>query len=79
MVRTGANEAAILADLDGVGQFGFNKFVTIFTGTISPRNMDGLIINSMNSPRNIENQVKVTQTVRVGKNGYFFENFQETF
>mgnify|MGYP000381406996 CR=1 FL=1 len=42
----GINQNEIRNDLENVAQFSFTKMLTLFTGCVSPRSLDGLIVNS---------------------------------
>ena len=41
-------ESKIKHDLENVTQFSFNKMLTLFTGCVSPRSLDGLVKNAKN-------------------------------
>ena len=49
-------------DLENVDEFSHSKMLTIFTGCVSPRSLDGLIINSRNDARFINAQTKIAGT-----------------
>jgi len=63
LTEIGNNENQIRAELEnGQGQFSFNKMLTLFAGCISPRSLDGLIINSKMDQDCINAQTQINQT-----------------
>ena len=61
--QRGVNRVAVLADLEDLsGEFSFHKMLTLYTGTVSIRNLDGIIENSKDDGENIRHQVKRTST-----------------
>jgi len=56
----GHPEDQIRADLENLDEFSFNKMLTIFTGCVSPRSLDGLLINSRDDPHFMDAQTRVS-------------------
>ena len=55
----------VKSDLDKLdGDYSFYKMLTLFTGCISIRNMEGLVKNSINDFKYIENQVQIIKTAK---------------
>ena len=50
----------ISQDLEAVqGEFTFNKMLTLVTGCVSPRSLDGLVVNSHNDPKCLNAQLQI--------------------
>ena len=56
----GANHDQFRRDLENLDQYSFNNMLTLFTGTVSPRSLDGLIKNSRLNPHFMEVQSQRT-------------------
>ena len=55
----GINRDQVRGDLEiRGGQYSFEKMLTLFTGCVSLRSMDGIILNSQNDPRLIGSQAQ---------------------
>ena len=48
--KIGVDPTVVKTDLENTQTFSFNKMLVIFTGCVSPRSLDGLILNSKNNP-----------------------------
>jgi len=48
--KIGVDPTLVKTDLENTQTFSFNKMLTLFTGCVSPRSLDGLILNSRNTP-----------------------------
>ena len=59
LTNHGHPEDQIRNELENDFQFSFTKMLTIFTGCISPRSLDGLIINSRNDPHFMNPQAQL--------------------
>ena len=62
LVKHGKTDAQIRADLEDTPNFSFNKMLTLFTGCVSPRSLDGLVLNSRNNPGIIDAQLQIAGT-----------------
>jgi len=60
LTNHGHPEDQIRNELENDFQFSFTKMLTIFTGCISPRSLDGLIINSRNDPHFMNAQAQLS-------------------
>ena len=61
LVNKGANQDQLRNELENDNQFSFNKMLTLFTGCVSPRSLDGLIINSKNDAHLIDAQTQLVE------------------
>ena len=76
MRTKGANHTKFRNDLERNNEFSFNTMLTLFTGNVSPRSLDGLIKNSRKNPHFMEAQIQTTNAAMdrlVNKTEY--ENF----
>ena len=62
LVKNGQNDAQIRADLENTNDYSFTKMLTLFTGCVSPRSLDGLVFNSRNNPGIMGAQIQVSET-----------------
>jgi len=62
LIARGIRENEIRNQLENVDEYSFNKMLTLFTGCISPRSLDGLILNSRNDAHFMDAQTQITKT-----------------
>ena len=59
LVQKGENHELVRSDLENQkSEFSFTKMLTLFVGCVSPRSLDGLIINSRNNSHFINAQTQ---------------------
>ena len=64
LISNGITLQQISDDLEAVqGHFTFNKMLTLLTGCVSPRSLDGLLVNSQNDQRFISAQFQTIKNV----------------
>ena len=62
LIARGFPDDEIRNQLENVDEYSFNKMLTLFTGCISPRSLDGLILNSRNDAHFMDAQTQITRT-----------------